>query len=329
MKVLMIGGTGIISTAVTKELLTRGADVTLLNRGNKQAPQGVTHLVGDVNDEPVIHALIEDDYYDCIIDWIAFTKEHVVRDYRLFKGKSDQYIFISSASAYKKPLPTDPITEAWPLDNQYWTYSKNKQICEETLRELEDDDFSVTIIRPSHTYNEHMMIVQLKSHEHPFGIFKRIEAGLPIILPDGGIYKWTITYNQDFAKGFVDVIGQPETYGKTYHLTSEITYTWKELFDLYYDAFNQTPNYVNVPLEDVLEAFPEYVGELKGDKDKDTVFDNSKIKAVAKHYTSETRYETIAKKVVAYYQNSPELHHYDEAFKKRYDALIERFTKKD
>lgn len=324
MKILMVGGTGIISTAVTEEILKRGYELTLLNRGSKPVPKGVQSMIGDINDQLHMESLLENKSYDVIIDWIAYTVEDVERDYQLFNGHTKQYIYISSASAYKKPLPKEPITEDWDLDNIYWTYSKNKQLSEERLRELESVNFPVTIIRPSHTYNEKMLIVQVKSHLKPFGILNRIENDKPVVLPDKGTNLWTITSNTDFSKAFVDVIGNDKTYGETYHLTGDKTYNWKDIMGFYYKAFDKEPNIVYVPMDELLTAFPEFRGELLGDKDKDTVFDNSKIKAIAPNYSSTTNYEDVAPKVVEYYKNHPELHCVDEAFEKRLDALIKK-----
>lgn len=327
----MIGGTGIISTAVCDEMVNRGINLTVMNRGthNDILDDRIKTIVCDVNDEDAVNKALQDKDYDSIIDWIAFTEDDIERDIRLFKGKTDQFIFISSASAYQKPLPYIPITEDVPLDNPYWQYSKNKQLCEERLMKAHDETFNVTIIRPSHTYNEKMMIMQLKSHQKPFGIFKRIQEDKPIILPDEGLNLWTITYNKDFAKGFVDVVGNEKTYGEIYHLTSNTAYTWERIIEMYYKAFDKTPNLVYVPMDALLKVFPEFEGELKGDKDKSTTFDNTKIQSVAPHYSSGTHYWEIAPKVVEYYLDHPELQTYDEAFEEQYDALVERFQKKD
>jgi nucleoside-diphosphate-sugar epimerase len=324
MKVLFIGGTGIISTAVSHVAIDRGMDLYVLNRGhhNDVLPEGVTTLVGDIYNEEEIHNLLEGHTFDAIVQWISFTVEHVARDVRLFKPYTKQYVFISSASAYVKPFPFLPITEEVPLDNQYWTYSKNKQKCEEFLLQQQTDDFHVTIIRPSHTYNTKMIISQLSSHSHPFTMIDRVKQGQPVVLPDGGKELWTITYNYDFAEAFLDVLGNTETYGEYYHLTGDKAYTWEAIYQALADALNAPYNTVSIPWDFIFQYFPEFKPEILGDKQKSTYFDNSKIKAVAPHYVSKTEYHDVIKQTVADYLADPLLQAVDTAFNKRYDQMI-------
>lgn len=327
MKVLMIGGTGLISTAVVEEALQRDMDVYLLNRGHKNIifSKPIHSIVADIHDEDAVHKALENEFFDVIIDFIAFSVDHVKRDYRLFKNKTKQYIFISSASAYQKPLPKLPITEDIPLDNKYWAYSRNKQYCETYLQGLNDREFNVTIIRPSHTYNDQGLIFQLKSGTHPYTLIDRMLKNKPIILPDQGESKWTLTYNKDFAKAFVDIFGNEKTYHDFYHLTSDKVYTWNEITHAIYQALDVKPNIIYIPTKDILKHFPEFEGELYGDKYESAIFDNQKIKSVAPNYTSITEYPDIAKLAVNYYLSHKEAQKIDDAFIKRYEKLISEY----
>ena len=327
MKVLFIGGTGIISTAVSKEAVERGIDLYVLNRGNRNdtLPEGVTILTGDIYNEEQMNHVLQGQYFDAIVQWIAFTVEHVERDVRLFQEHTKQYVFISSASAYQKPIPFLPVTENVPLDNPYWTYSKNKQLCEEYLLGAQTRNFKVTIIRPSHTYNNKMLVSQLHSHSHPYTMLNRMKQGKPVIIPDKGMQLWTLTYNADFAKGFVDILGNIKTYGKYYHLTSDKVYTWERIHELIANALGVEMNVVYIPWDTIFEHFPEFQPEILGDKQKSLVFDNKKIRKVAPNWTSETDYGDIVKQVVDYYESDPSLQTIDTAFDTRYDGLIEQY----
>lgn len=325
MKILFIGGTGLISTAVVEEALKRDMDVFLLNRGNKEVnfSKSVKTLISDINDEQRVAELLVGHTFDVVIEFFAFTVEHVQRDYRLFKGKTKQYVFISSASAYHKPIPELPITEDIPLENPYWGYSQNKKYAEEYLLSLKDEDFNVTIIRPSHTYNDQSLVFQLKSGQYPYTMIDRILKDKPIIIPDDGKSLWTLTYNKDFAKAFVDVFKNENTYQNYYHLTSEKVYSWNEIIESIYQALNKKPNIIYISTDDILKVFPEFKGELYGDKKEDAIFDNSKIKSVAPNYVSETEYTDIVKNVVNYYLTHKEAQSIDSKFIERYERLMQ------
>jgi nucleoside-diphosphate-sugar epimerase len=329
MKVLFIGGTGIISTAVSQVAVDRGLDLYVLNRGNHNEllPQKATILIADINDTKEVHKVLQGHTFDAIVQWIAFTVDDVKRDVELFKPYTSQYVFISSASAYQKPLPFLPVTEDMPLDNPYWEYSKNKQRCEEYLLSQQCDDFHVTIIRPSHTYNDKMLVSQLKSNRHPFTMIHRMRQGKKIIIPEQGMELWTLTYNQDFAQGFIDVLGNPQTYGQYYHLTSDKVYTWERINEMICEAVGVEPHIIYIPWDRIFNDFPEFKPEILGDKQKSLLFDNKKIKNVAPHYTSKTHYGDIVKNAIKYYDNHPELQTIDEEFNVRYDRLIADYEK--
>lgn len=328
MKVLMIGGTGLISTAVTKHIIEQKMDLYLMNRGQRKHDiKGAKFITCDINDEACVKEALSNHYFDVIVDWIAFTVDHVKRDYRLFKDKTKQYIFISSASAYQKPLPYLPVTEEIPVINKYWTYSQQKADCETYLRSIKDPKFNVTIIRPSHTFDERSLVFQLKPYQSPFTMISRMLNEKPIIIPDQGNSKWTLTSNQDFACAFVDVLGNKDTYQQSYHITSEKVFTWNEIILKMYDALNKEPNIIYIPTDFILKHFPEFKGDLYGDKKDDSIFDNSKIKSVSPNYRSQISYLDHIPYVLNQYLRKSQLQTIDENFIKRYDELISDYLK--
>jgi nucleoside-diphosphate-sugar epimerase len=325
MKVLFIGGTGLISTAVTKLAIKKNIDLTLLNRGRRSLSfsNQVKHIICDINDEISVSEKIKDLHFDVVVDWIAFTVEHVERDYRLFKGHTNQYVFISSASAYQKPLPKIPITEhEVALGNPYWGYSQNKEKCELYLQNLDDKSFPITIIRPSHTYNQQSVVSQLNSWINPYTLIHRLKLNKPVIMPDQGKALWTLTYNEDFAFAFLDVLGNPKTYNDYYHLTSDKSYTWIEIFEMLKKVTHSRSELIYIPIEKIADHFPDYYGSLLGDMRESVLFDNTKIKNIAPNYVSKTGYEDIVSDVVSWYENHIEHQRIDEDFDRRYDALV-------
>ena len=330
MKILFIGGSGQISQAVSQEAIRRNLDLYVLNRGNRNTvlPKGVHILKGDINDKATIIPHLKAHDFDCIVQWIAFTKDHLKRDYELFKGHTKQYIFISSASAYQKPLLKTPITEAMPIGNQYWTYSENKAQAENYLTALGDSEFNITIVRPSHTYDDKRILMQLKPNDdHTYTMLNRMLKNKPIVVPNDGKTLWTLTHNSDFANAFCDLLGNPSAYNETYHLTSDKVYTWDEITKIIYRALDRSPNILHIPVDFILKYFPHVEGELKGDKLSDAVFDNRKIKAISPNYTSKVGYEAIVDKAVAYYLDDSSNQKIDEAFEKTYDKMIDDYLK--
>ena len=223
------------------------------------------------------------------------------------------------------------VTRQCPLNCRHCRASaKNKKYSEEYLLQAQTDDFHVTIIRPSHTYNDKMLISQLKSNKHPFTMINRMVQDKLIIMPDDGMELWTLTYNADFAHAFVDILGNPKTYGEFYHLTSDKVYTWERINEMICEAVGVKPHIIYIPWDFIFTHFPEFKPEIYGDKYTSAVFDNSKIKAVSSHYRCETDYDNIVKKAVKYYLDNEELQIIDEEFDKRYDECILAFqeTKK-
>ena len=331
MKVLFIGGTGLISKAVSPAAIKRGMTLTVLNRGNNndKLPDNVECIVGDVNDESFVSTTLKDRKFDVVVDWIAFEKKDVERDYRLFKNITEQYIFISSASVYQKPVKTLPITEKTPLENPFWEYSRNKIACEKYLYSLNDPNFNVTVVRPSHTYDETSIVFRIKSWQHPFTMLYRIINEQPVVIPGDGNTLWTLTHHKDFAEGFLDLFGNIEAYHEDFTLTSDKTYTWNALAKSYYKALDKAPNILHIPHAFVIKHFPELEGELYGDNYQDTVFDNTKIKSVAKNYKSEIEYTDVVSNIVNYYLEDTARQTIDEAFLKRYDAMIKAYQNGD
>lgn len=328
MKILVIGGSGVISTAVCKEIVRRKHDLYVLNRGNHndKLPKKAHILISDINDASKTTKVLEGQRFDSIIQFFSFTVEDIKRDIALFKGHTKQYIFISSASAYLKPIPFLPVTEEMELGNKYWEYSENKKKCEEYLETQNNDDFNVTIVRPSHTYDDTMLISQLKSKKYPYTMIDRILHDQQIIIPDDGMSLWTLTYNKDFAQGFVDLIGNPNTYGDYYHLTSDKVYTWERINEMICEELGKIPQIIHIPTDFILKYFPEFHGELYGDKKQSLLFDNSKVKSVAKHYTSKTDYHQVLPQIIAHYTENKDLIHIDEEFNTRYETCIKDFA---
>lgn len=324
MKVLVIGGSGKISTAVCKEIIEREDQLFVLNRGNNnnKLPQEAHSIICDMNDLDTVKKALENHHFDSVIQFISYTVDDVKRDIKAFEGLTNQYIFISSASAYLKPIPSLPVTEEIRLDNKYWEYSRQKKECEEYLLKEAPKGFNVTIIRPSHTYDESMVISQLNSKKYPYTLLDRITKNKQVIIPDKGMSLWTLTYNKDFAKGFCDVIGNKKTYGEYYHLTSEKVYTWERIYEMICESFGMKPNIIHIPTDFILKYFPEYKGEIYGDKLNSLFFDNSKIKKVAKNYTSETDYYEILPEIIDHYTVSEDLMTIDDDFNKRYETCI-------
>ena len=328
MDVLIIGGTGIISTFVVRKCIEKGFNVTVLNRGssNEKLPKEVNVLTGDIQNEEEVKILLNDQYFDSVIQFVAFTKKQVERDVRLFKEKTDQYVFISSASAYQKPTKDYPITEATPLHNPYWDYSRNKIACETYLNTV--SDMNITIVRPSHTYNNTMIMSAMTRWQYDYAHIKRLLEGKPIIIPGDGTSVWTITHGSDFANSFVYLIGNKDAYNEVYHLTGEQLYTWEQLTEILANALGVKPNITHIPSDFIVKHMPEMEGPLLGDKTWSAIFDNSKIKAISKEYTSIVGYEDVVGEVIQYYEENPEMQKVSEDYENLYDKVIDLYLNK-
>jgi nucleoside-diphosphate-sugar epimerase len=318
MKALFIGGTGTISSAITKQLLEQGCELYLLNRGtrNEALPARVNIITADINDEDKVSKLIENLEFDVVADFIAFKPEQLERDYRLFKDRTKQFIFISSASAYQTPLSDYRITEGTPLSNPYWEYSRNKIACEDYLmKQYRDHGFPITIIRPSHTYNERSIPLGVHGSKGSWQIARRMLENKPVIIHGDGTSLWTMTHNSDFAKGFIGLMGNIHAIGESVHITSDETLTWNQIYETIADNLGVKLNAVHVSSA-FLDACSteDYKGGLLGDKANSVVFDNSKLKRLVPEFVATTRFDQGIKQTVAYILAHPEYQTEDQEF---------------
>lgn len=327
MKALFIGGTGTISTAISEKLLNEGHELWLINRGNNldRIPQGANTIIADINNEDLIAEKIADMHFDVVADFIAFVPEQLERDYRLFKGKTKQFIFISSASAYQKPLSHYEITESTPLANPYWEYSRNKIKCEDYLMKLyREEGFPITIVRPSHTYSERSIPVGLHGEKGSYQVIKRMLEGKPVLIHGDGSSLWTVTFNKDFAKGFVGLMGNTHAIGEAVQITGDESLTWNQIYTLVADALNVPlkPYYVSSAFLSAASYF-DAEGGLLGDKSNTVVFDNSKLKKLVPDFCATIRFDQAVKECVKYILSHPECQIEDPEFDAWCDAVIE------
>lgn len=327
MKVLFIGGTGTISMAISRLLLSQGHTLYLLNRGSRNTGLSgdLIELKADINDEAAVAALISDLKFDVVADFIAFVPEQLERDYRLFREKTKQFIYISSASAYQKPLSDYRINEGTPLANPYWEYSRNKIAGEEYLMKLyREEGFPVTIVRPSHTYDERSIPLGAHGEKGSFSVIKRMLEGKPVIIHGDGTSLWTITHNSDFAKGFVGLMGNIHAIGEAVQITSDESVTWNQIYQIIADALHVKLNAVHVASE-FLDACSDYdfAGSLLGDKANTVVFDNSKLKKLVPGFTATVRADQGIRSTIEYVLSHPECQVEDPAFDDWCDRVIE------
>lgn len=328
MNVLFIGGTGIISTAITKRLAEMdGVNLFLVNRGNRNSviPENVTVINADINDEDFVREQLKDLSFDAVCDFIAFVPDHLERDFRLFKGKTKQFMYISSASAYQKPLSNYRITEGTPLANPYWEYSRNKIACEDFLMKMyRENGFPVTIIRPSHTYDERSVPLGVHGKKGSWQIVKRMIEGKPVIVHGDGTSLWTMTHNSDFAKAFAGLVGNAHAIGEAFQITSDETLTWNQIYKAIADALGVElkPYYVS---SDFLAAVSDYdlCGSLTGDKANSVVFDNSKLKRAVPDYVPTVRFDQGVKRTIDYVLAHKECQVEDPEFDAWCDKVIE------
>lgn len=288
MKVLFIGGTGNISTASTELALSQNIELWHLNRGSKPTMDGVKIITCDMNDETAAKQALSDHTWDCVVNWIAFTPEQVARDIQLFTGKTQQYIFISSASAYQSPLQNPFITEETELSNPFWQYSRDKIACENLLTDALKEGFPATIVRPSHTYSTFIPICIGGWDEYT--TVDRMKKGLPIVVPGDGTSLWVVTHATDFAKGLVGLLGNKEALGEAFHITTDEVLSWDQIHQQIADIFDIKANIVHVTSDKIARLDEEYVGSLIGDKATSVIFDNSKIKRFVPDFKATTTF---------------------------------------
>jgi nucleoside-diphosphate-sugar epimerase len=328
MKILFIGGTGIISSACAELALGRGFDLAVLNRGNRPALTGARQITVSIADAPATAAAIGNERWDVVVDFIAFTPAEVEQRISLFRGRTGQFIFISSASAYQKPLTHFPITESTPLVNPFWDYSRSKIACEERLlRALREENFPATIIRPSWTYNETRVTVPVNSGKN-FTIVDRLRRGRPVIVPGDGTSLWTMTHSTDFAKGLVGLLGHQGAIGHAFHITSDEVLTWNQIYETVAEAAGApTPRLVPVASEFITTCLPEFAGGLHGDKKHSAVFDNAKIKRFVPDFVATTRFREGMARSVKWFDADPARQEIDAAANAAWDKLIAAYER--
>lgn len=311
MKILFIGGTGNISMACTREALKAGLEVVHLNRGitGMEVPGEVTSIQCDINDTEKVSALLRKQQFDVVANFIAFRPGDVERDYELFAGKTDQYIFISSASVYQRPLINPVVTESTPLKNPFWDYSRDKIACEERLNQFyREKDFPITIVRPSLTY-ETVIPVAIGSW-NDYTIIDRMKKGKPVVVHGDGTSLWTVTHSKDFALGFVGLLGNQQAIGESFHITSDEILTWNQIYDAVAAAAGTVPKFVHIHSEFICKV-AETLGQdwmwgsLLGDKATSTIFDNSKIKRVVPGFQASIPFKRGIRDTVKWFESDP------------------------
>ena len=330
MKALFIGGTGTISTAIVKRLAEElGWEVWLLNRGNRQevVPEGVHQIICDISDEAAAEKALEGMSFDVVNEFICFTVDHVERDFRLFKDKTKQYIYISSSSAYNKPAANYIITEGTTLANPHWEYSRNKIKCEEFLmKKYREEGFPVTIVRPSHTYDERNVPLGVHGKKGFFQVIKRMQEGKPVIIQGDGTSLWTVTFNKDFAIGYTGLMGNRHAIGEAFQITGDETLTWNQIYQTIADALGVELKPYHVS-SDYLSAVGDkygfdFEGSLTGDKSVSVVFDKSKLKRVVPDMRTTVRFDQGVRIALDYVLSHPECQVEDTEFDQWCDKVI-------
>lgn len=327
-KALFIGGTGTISTAITEALAAGGEwELYILNRGTRSSvvPAGVHVITADINDEAAVAEKLSGMSFDCVCDFIGFLPEHVERDWRLFKGRTRQYMYISSASAYEKPVVSPYISEGTSLANPYWQYSRDKIACEDFLmRKYREEGFPVTIIRPSHTYGDRSVPVGIHGTNGSWQVLSRMLQGKPVIIHGDGTTLWTMTHNTDFAKGFIGLMGNPHAIGTAFQITSDESLTWNQIYQCVADALGVElkPYYVSAHWIASL-GYYDMTGNLLGDKACTVIFDCTKLKTAVPGFAATVRFEQGVRRTVEYVLSHPECRKPDPEFDAWCDRIIE------
>ncbi|CAM3801486.1 SDR family oxidoreductase [Deinococcus frigens] len=320
MKVLFIGGTGIISSACSALALAQGMELYLLNRGesSRPVPDGAKVLRGDIRDPGSVRQALGELDFDVVVDWVAFTPEHIETDLELFAGRTRQYVFISSASAYQKPLGHLPITESTPLHNPFWQYSRDKIACEDRLtRAYREEGFPMTIVRPSHTYDRTLLPM-----DGGWTVVDRMRRGKPVIVHGDGTSLWTLTHHRDFAVGFVGLLGRPAVIGEAVQITGDEWLTWNQIFEHVAHAAGTKAQIVHVPSEVIAAFAPGWGAGLLGDKAHNAVFDNTKIKRLVPEFRATIPFARGVQEVLAWYDADPARQVVDAELDRLMDEII-------
>lgn len=328
MKILFIGGTGIISTACAELAVARGFDLTVLNRGKRDTLPGVRQIVADMNDAAAAGAALTGTTWDAVVDFISFTPAEIEQRIALFTGRVGQFIYISSASAYQKPAAHWLITESTPLVNPFWDYSRDKIACEERLtRALREEAFPAVIVRPSFTYGNTVVPLMLNSWPKTFTAVARMRQGKKIIIPGDGLTLWTMTHNSDFAKALVGLLGHEGSIGHAFHITSDEVLTWNQIYQDVAEAAGVPLNAVHISSDFITACVPEAVGSLIGDKGNCAIFDNTKIKRFVPDYAATTRFRDGIKRTIAWFDADPRRQEIDDESSAKWDKLIAAYER--
>jgi nucleoside-diphosphate-sugar epimerase len=324
LKVLFIGGTGIISSACSRRAVEVGIDLTVLNRGtttSRALPDGVRLVQADIRDPASVRAALGEETFDVVADFIAFTPQHVQTDIDLFAGRTGQYVFISSASAYQKPVGRLPIVESTPLRNPYWQYSRDKIACEDLLvSAYRSSGFPATIVRPSHTYDETLVPCM-----GGWTDIDRMRRGLPVVVQGDGTSLWVMTHHDDFAKAFVGLLGHPQAIGDSFQITSDEWLTWNQIYHLMAAAAGVEPILLHIASDTIAALDPELGASLLGDRANSVIFDNTKVKSLVPDYVAAIPFATGARQIVDWYDADPARCVIDADLNATFDKLVSTF----
>jgi nucleoside-diphosphate-sugar epimerase len=322
LRVLFIGGTGVISAAAAQRAVAVGHRLAILNRGSqtlRPAPEGAEVLKADMRDTASVRAALGNRMFDVVVDFVAFTADHVAADIELFAGRTGQYVSISSASAYQKPPARLPILESTPLRNPFWQYARDKIACEDLLvKTYRQDGFPATIIRPSHTYDQTMIALT-----GGWTDIARMRAGKPVVVHGDGTSLWTLTHSSDLAKALVGLLGLPQAVGDSFTITSDEYLPWNEIYEIFANAAGApAPQLVHIASETIAAAAPDVGPSLLGDKSHSVVFDNSKVKALVPEFICTVPFARGAAQVLSWYDSNPDQQVVDEGLNATFDQLI-------
>jgi nucleoside-diphosphate-sugar epimerase len=326
LRVLFVGGTGVISSACARVAVAHGIDLFVLNRGSKTdrpLPPGVTTLRADIREPRSVRSEIKDLEFDSVVDWVAFTPDQVRTDLELFAGRTGQYVFISSASAYQTPPARVPVTESTPLRNPFWAYSRDKIACEDLLvAAYREQGFPATIVRPSHTYDQTSV-----PFDGGWTVLGRMLGAKPVIVPGDGTSLWTLTHHEDFARAFVPLLGHPRTLGEAIHITSDDVLTWNQIAEALAAALEVTARIVHVPSDAIAAADPEWGAGLLGDKAHSMIFDNAKVRSLVPGWRAVIPFEQGAREIADWYLADPARQVTDAALNAVMDKLAAAWSK--
>jgi nucleoside-diphosphate-sugar epimerase len=323
MKILFIGGTGFISTSVSRLAVAKGFQLYLLNRGlRKPELPGVRQLTADVRQPEQARAALRKLEFDAVVDWIAFTPEDIERDLALFRGRTRQFIFISSSSAYQKPPACHVIRESTPLRNPFWQYARDKIACEERLtRAWREEGFPVTIVRPSLTYGDANFPIALGGWGC-YTLADRLKKGRPIIVHGDGSSLWVVTHADDFARGFCGLLGNNQAVGDVFHITSDEVLTWNQIYETIADALGVKASLVHIPSDFIARVAPALEGTLLGDKSWSVIFDNSKIKSVVPGFQAVIPFREGIRRTLAWFDADKKRRRVDPAVNAQLESIL-------